>query len=270
MKTLPLRRPGSGMGSSGTRTCGAESRNNPDDILAVPVDIDRTEGFHYPPLVLKRSSYPDFSCIDSWEVPVEGRKGAIRWKWKCSRRCRVRGSTVLGIDIGSTSTKAVLVDEERVCPDWTLYTNRREAGGSGQGRVDGPGRGIGEVRLANRCHLLRHHRFGTKTHRRDFRRRADTGRNHRPCPGRCGAGSRRGHHHRNRRPGLQVHYPRRGPGHRVGDEQTSAPPAPAVSWRSRPPVWAASSPTTLPGPKASRPPSPATAAPFSCSATSIT
>jgi predicted CoA-substrate-specific enzyme activase len=90
----------------------AESRNNPDDILAVPVDIDRTEGFHYPPLVLKRSSYPDFSCIDSWEVPVEGRKGRYPVEVEVFEEMPSEGSTVLGIDIGSTSTKAVLVDED--------------------------------------------------------------------------------------------------------------------------------------------------------------
>ncbi|MDF1569730.1 MAG: acyl-CoA dehydratase activase, partial [Spirochaetaceae bacterium] len=89
----------------------AEIRFNPDDILAVPVDIDRTDGFHYPPLVLERSSYPDFTCIDSWEVPVEGRKGRYPVEVEVFEKMPDKGTAVLGIDIGSTSTKAVLVDE---------------------------------------------------------------------------------------------------------------------------------------------------------------
>ena len=86
-------------------------RRDAADIIASHPEVNLETGFRYPPLTLKKSPYPDFSCIDSWEVPVEGRKGRYPVEVEVFEKLPASGRATLGIDIGSTSTKAVLVSE---------------------------------------------------------------------------------------------------------------------------------------------------------------
>ncbi len=86
-------------------------RSDASEIIGVQSGVSIEKGFKYPPLTLKKSSYPDFSCYDSWEIPVEGRKGRYPVEVEIFEKLPAGGNATLGIDIGSTSTKAVLVSE---------------------------------------------------------------------------------------------------------------------------------------------------------------
>ncbi len=70
------------------------------------------------PLALTRSAYPDFAWHDCW-VDEAGNEIAI----VAPRSGRLRAS--LGVDIGSTSTKAVLLDEDNAVVGWVY---RKTAG----------------------------------------------------------------------------------------------------------------------------------------------
>jgi predicted CoA-substrate-specific enzyme activase len=94
-------------------------RQRPQNVLPAPVlehpeDLlsrvqEKPKAYHYPPLQLQVSDYPDFTGEERYEfcsgvrLPVEV---DIYARMAANRRFDV----YLGIDIGSTSTKAVLVD----------------------------------------------------------------------------------------------------------------------------------------------------------------
>ncbi|RKX97826.1 MAG: CoA activase [Spirochaetes bacterium] len=86
-------------------------RTDASEIIGAQSEVNLEKGFRYPPLTLKKSSYPDFSSYDSWEVPVEGRKGRYPVEVEIFEKLPTAGNATLGIDIGSTSTKAVLISE---------------------------------------------------------------------------------------------------------------------------------------------------------------
>jgi predicted CoA-substrate-specific enzyme activase len=76
---------------------------------------DREKKYHYPPLKIKLSDYPDFGSHDRYEFlsvrfpgmkPVETDLYSVPEKNTCT-------NVYLGIDIGSTSTKAVLLDFQK-------------------------------------------------------------------------------------------------------------------------------------------------------------
>jgi len=86
-------------------------RTKAPEIIRLFPEVNLEKGFRYPPLTLKKSTYPDFSCYDSWKVPVEGRKGRYPVEVEIFEKLPTAGRATLGIDIGSTSTKAVLISE---------------------------------------------------------------------------------------------------------------------------------------------------------------
>jgi predicted CoA-substrate-specific enzyme activase len=86
-------------------------RTKAPEIIRMFPEVNIEQGFRYPPLTLKKSTYPDFSCYDYWKVPVEGRKGRYPVEVEIFEPLPGAGNATLGIDIGSTSTKAVLVSE---------------------------------------------------------------------------------------------------------------------------------------------------------------
>ncbi len=63
-------------------------------------------GSHRPPLELRRSTYPSFQVAESWTDELDNEIRITRWPGGA----QVPG--YLGVDVGSTSTKAVLVDED--------------------------------------------------------------------------------------------------------------------------------------------------------------
>jgi predicted CoA-substrate-specific enzyme activase len=79
-----------------------------DSTLYLHEDKDKSE--FYPPLTLQLSEYPDFKSYKSWEQLLEGRKGQPFVEVDLYRKLPDSLDTYLGIDIGSTSTKAVLCD----------------------------------------------------------------------------------------------------------------------------------------------------------------
>ncbi len=91
------------------------------DCSALLAERDEAGGgqtYLRPPLELKLSKYPDFACHDHW-VDECGSEIAII----APRSGRIRVS--LGLDIGSTSTKACLLDEQDQVVGW-IY--RKTAG----------------------------------------------------------------------------------------------------------------------------------------------
>jgi predicted CoA-substrate-specific enzyme activase len=86
--------------------------NSIDDIV---VSIKMEKDYYYPPLTLKWSEYPDFDAHQRYEyistlfpsikaVEVDGYSQKLK---------KNEQKVFLGIDIGSTSTKAVLIDENK-------------------------------------------------------------------------------------------------------------------------------------------------------------
>ena len=88
------------------------SINNIDDIV---VPIKKEKDYYYPPLKLKWSHYPDFHTHQSYEY-VSTRFPSLTavevdaYSQKLNKNIQ---KVFLGIDIGSTSTKAVFIDENR-------------------------------------------------------------------------------------------------------------------------------------------------------------
>jgi len=83
--------------------------------VSIPEDVVRNETFtkeyHYPSLELRLSEYPDFTSVSSYDLPFEhdGLKSFVEvdiYELPEEKELPV----TLGIDIGSTSTKAVVVD----------------------------------------------------------------------------------------------------------------------------------------------------------------
>ncbi len=80
----------------------------PEEIVAVG---KKAKKFYYEPLSLKMSEYPDFRSKEKYEYPVTGTKAQSFVEvdiYEEMESCEA----FLGIDIGSTSTKAVLMKED--------------------------------------------------------------------------------------------------------------------------------------------------------------
>ena len=69
---------------------------------------ENRRGSFYPPLTLNLSDYPDFSAYRSWDQVIEGRPGQPFVEIDLYRPWDSHPDVYLGIDIGSTSTKAVV------------------------------------------------------------------------------------------------------------------------------------------------------------------
>ncbi len=86
--------------------------NNVDDIV---VSVKKKKDYYYPPLKLKWSDYPDFHAHSRYEY-VSSLFPSIKavevdvYSQKLNKNIQ---KVFLGIDIGSTSTKAVLIDENK-------------------------------------------------------------------------------------------------------------------------------------------------------------
>ena len=105
--------PGSGEGAGELSTA---VHGKMPSTAGAPVEITEHRSpkreLHYPPLELKLSDYPDFKSLESYEYKVTNFRAWNHIEVDIYREmgtlpeCRV----CLGIDIGSTSTKAVLTD----------------------------------------------------------------------------------------------------------------------------------------------------------------
>ena len=73
-------------------------------------EVDRS--CFYPPLTLRLSDYPDFSSYLSWDQPIQGRPGQPFVEVELFESWPEVLDCYMGIDIGSTSTKAVVCDTE--------------------------------------------------------------------------------------------------------------------------------------------------------------
>jgi predicted CoA-substrate-specific enzyme activase len=88
------------------------SLNNIDDIV---VSAKKEKDYYYPPLKLKWSDYPDFHAHHRYEYvssifPSIKAVEVDAYSQKLKKNIQ---KVFLGIDIGSTSTKAVLIDEDK-------------------------------------------------------------------------------------------------------------------------------------------------------------
>ncbi len=99
-------------GAAGEGGCGEEAELLPVDKGAFYIEGGKDRTDFYPPLTLEYSDYPDFKSYRSWEQPVEGRKGQPFVEVDLYRALPSRLEAYLGIDIGSTSTKAVICSTE--------------------------------------------------------------------------------------------------------------------------------------------------------------
>ncbi len=76
---------------------------------------EKNRSYAHPPLKLTLSEYPDFSCLESYEYTPD--KRIARFPVEVDVYCEPSlpdTAVYLGIDIGSTSTKAILIDQEHV------------------------------------------------------------------------------------------------------------------------------------------------------------
>ena len=106
-------------GALGAALCGLREESGSGFSFSRPeelIDLGREKkSYYYEPLALKLSEYPDFDesertvfvpSVDGFDIPVE-----------VDLYSSVDGSaavdTILGIDVGSTSTKAVLIDSQK-------------------------------------------------------------------------------------------------------------------------------------------------------------
>ena len=82
------------------------------------------------------------------------------------------------------------------------HRRRPEPAGSRRRRRRTPNRALEDIRSGR-------HRRRAQARRPGRRRGPGAGRDHGPCPGGLRTQARCGHHHRNRRPGFEVHHPER-------------------------------------------------------------
>jgi len=74
----------------------------------------KNKKYFYPPLELKLSDYPDFNGIETYEYPVKNRTGSpVEVDIYETLNSANPYEICLGIDIGSTSTKAVIMEKNR-------------------------------------------------------------------------------------------------------------------------------------------------------------
>jgi predicted CoA-substrate-specific enzyme activase len=93
------------------------SNNLPPVVLQCPEDLLQSErgkerAYYYRPLQLQLSTYPDFAGVERYEYGIEGRLPVEVDIYRQFRRGEAL-EVFLGIDIGSTSTKAVLMDRQQ-------------------------------------------------------------------------------------------------------------------------------------------------------------
>jgi len=110
------------VGALGAAMVAMQRKENTFDFAkldaAINGDSGKEESFLRPPLKLELSDYPDFACHDHW---VNDDKSEIAIIKPCSGNVTVS----MGIDIGSTSTKAALLDNDDDVVGW-IY--RKTAG----------------------------------------------------------------------------------------------------------------------------------------------
>ncbi len=76
------------------------------------VKSDKARAYFYPPLLLSSNDYPDFSGIKSYEYVTKSERMAIPVEVDIYAQLSGEHRAFLGIDIGSTSTKAALITAE--------------------------------------------------------------------------------------------------------------------------------------------------------------
>ncbi len=100
-----------------------ETRVGKKDISA-PKEAKKT--YFYPPLELRLSNYPDFDSVEHFDMPVNGGNTLIEVDVYKAPETLSRQQVHMGIDIGSTSTKAMITDREQtpVCGFYTRTAGR--------------------------------------------------------------------------------------------------------------------------------------------------
>ena len=90
----------------------AEKLNSTENLL---LHVDKEKEYHNPPLELKLSDYPDFSSLRDYLFTPSGQQDMGKTEVSLYRELLPDGETrvFLGIDIGSTSTKAVIMDKQK-------------------------------------------------------------------------------------------------------------------------------------------------------------
>ena len=82
----------------------------PEELFRETEKTART--YHYPPLTLQLSTYPDFAGKERYTTRQEADGPEVEVDIYVDLSSKAVGEVYLGIDIGSTSTKAVLLDPE--------------------------------------------------------------------------------------------------------------------------------------------------------------
>ena len=143
-----------------------------------------TISYAHPPLELTLSSYPEFTSEESYHYQDENSPRACPIEVDVYARTEpgTHMEAYLGVDIGSTSTKAIvyLTNETVLAAFYTRTAgrpiDRRPGDHVGHCRYDGTKKG------ASHLPWRRHHRFRQKIHREHNRRRSHHRRDYRPLP----------------------------------------------------------------------------------------
>ncbi|MCX7679715.1 MAG: acyl-CoA dehydratase activase [Spirochaetes bacterium] len=80
-----------------------------ENPLALVVRGEKVRSYYYPPLELKGNDYPEFSGLKSYEFVTRSQRMSVPVEVDIYECISVKENVFLGIDIGSTSTKAALV-----------------------------------------------------------------------------------------------------------------------------------------------------------------
>ncbi|MGQ1786011.1 acyl-CoA dehydratase activase [Saccharicrinis sp. GN24d3] len=88
------------------------SYNSVEDIILPPIQAKK---YFYPPLQLKQSDYPDFKSHETYTFKSVSYPGfqVVEVDVYVKTRNSSLGSIYMGIDIGSTSSKAVIIDRKK-------------------------------------------------------------------------------------------------------------------------------------------------------------
>ncbi|MCX6245929.1 MAG: acyl-CoA dehydratase activase [Bacteroidetes bacterium] len=91
------------------------SKGWPGSLEEILLPDDNGKAYFHPPLALKLSGYPDFRSEDSWNFKpvVSAHPVEVQVDLYAPLSKGIQYETFLGIDIGSTSTKAVITKEDQ-------------------------------------------------------------------------------------------------------------------------------------------------------------
>lgn len=92
-----------------------ENKKDQDNISLADIltEKHKQKSYHFDPLILEKSNYPDFSSLEKYNYDSKVLPGRTPVETDIYEELSGNMEVFLGIDIGSTSTKAALIDKDR-------------------------------------------------------------------------------------------------------------------------------------------------------------